>query len=102
MKSGTSTTAKGGESTAEEAAPGTETAAHTETDGTTATAITTESGSTAINLPGGVQVTPEQVKKLKGKVKTAAIKALTKLKAKRLAKKAKRKVSGFENLPILF
>lgn len=106
MKSGTSTTAKGSETEPEAETskePVLDAESHTETDGTTATAITTQSGQTAVTLPGGIKVSPEQVKKLKGKVKTAAVKALTKLKAKKALKKArKNKVSGFDNLPILF
>lgn len=98
MKSGTTATAKGSSETASE--PVADAESHTEPDGTTATAVETASGQTAITLPGGIQVTPAQVQKLKGKVKTAAIKALAKLKAKRL--KRKQKVSGFDNLPILF
>jgi hypothetical protein len=79
------------------------TTATTNEDGVSATAVESPSGQTSINLPGGVVVSPEQAKKLKGKLKVVANKALAKLKAKRAVKKAKKKkVSGFDNLPILF
>lgn len=71
-------------------------------DGTAATAMTTESGETAIQLPGGIKITPAQAKKLKGKLKTAAITALAKLKSKKRKKQSETAVAGFQNLPILF
>ena len=71
-------------------------------DGTAATAMTTESGETAVQLPGGIKITPAQAKKLKGKLKTAAITALAKLKSKKRRKQSETAVAGFQNLPILF
>lgn len=69
------------------------------TDKGTATAIETPTGETAVKLPGGVTITPAQAQKLKGKLKTAALTALTKLKDKKRKQTA---MSGFNNLPILF
>ena len=77
----------------------TDVATATTTDGTTATAIETPTGDTAVKLPGGVTITSAQAKKLKGKLKTAALTALTKLRDKKRKKTA---VAGFNNLPILF
>lgn len=70
-------------------------------DGQPVTAFETSTGDTAIKLPGGVTITQTQAKKLKGKLKTAALTALTKLKSKR-GKKTTTAITGFENLPILF
>ena len=71
------------------------------TDGTSATAMTTSTGETAVRLPGGVTISPAQAQKLKGKLKTAALSALAKLKSKR-RKKSNTAMSGFDNLPVLF